>query len=140
MPQLTQESYDELAAFFILIGGGYRNPIDTGNANRREMKRIMEILERDANIDNLLQLIGVTWSTPKDLESQIDLMADVKKRTPKPVMYIIPFSSPEEMRRARDITRKLQERGIPTFPTMERGAFALRRTLDYYSFKSSIGS
>ena len=34
VPLLTQESYDELATFFTLIGGSCRNPIDTGNVNR----------------------------------------------------------------------------------------------------------
>ena len=30
------------------------------------------------------------------------------------------------------------EKGIPTFPSTERGAFALKNALDYYRLKSSI--
>ena len=35
VPLLGQESYDELATFFTLIGGSYGNAIDTGNVIRR---------------------------------------------------------------------------------------------------------
>ena len=48
VPLLTRESYDELATFFSLIGGSYRNPLDTdAGRNRRELGRIFEILDRD---------------------------------------------------------------------------------------------
>ena len=141
VPLLTQESYDELATFFSLIGGGYRNPIDTGNQNRREMKRILEILERDANIDNLVLFMTARWSTPEQLKTHIELMADIRKRTSKPVLTILSWSfSPGEVEQAGDIIKKLQGCDVPTFPSMERGARALRNALDYYSFKGSIGS
>ena len=139
VPLLTQESYDELASFYNLIGGGYRNPIDTGNTNRREMKRIMEILERDANIDNLVLLFTARWGTSKQLEAHINLMADIRRRTSKPVMAILSYSfSPGEVQQAGDIIQKLQSGGVPTFIALERGARALRNALDYYSFKSSV--
>ena len=140
LPLLTQESYDELDTFYSLIGGGYRNPIDTGNENRREMKRIMEILERDANIDNIVLLGNARWGTPEQIQGQVGIMADIKERTPKPVMVIIPFATPNEMQRARELTKQFQERGIPAFPSIERGALALRNALDYYSFKSGADS
>jgi acyl-CoA synthetase (NDP forming) len=140
LPLLTQESYDELDTFYSLIGGGYRNPIDTGNENRREMKRIMEILERDANIDNIVLLGNARWGTPEQIQGQVGIMADIKERTPKPVMAIIPFATPNEMQRARELTKQFQERGIPAFPSIERGALALRNALDYYSFKSGADS
>ncbi len=140
LPLLTQESYDELATFYSLIGGGYRNPIDTGNENRSEMRHIMEILERDANIDNLVLLANASWGTPEQIQGQVSIMADIKERTLKPVMAIIPFASPNEMQRARELTNQFQERGIPVFPSMERGAHALRNALDYYAFKSGADS
>ncbi len=143
VPSLTQESYNELATFFSLVGGSYRNPIDTGNPNLTKMKRIMEILERDANIDNLLLLITMRFitmgfSTTEHVQSNIDMMAEIRQRTPKPVMAIISYSTPEGMRRSRDIIRMFQDKGIPAFPSMQRGTFALRNALDYYTFHSSI--
>ncbi|MFC2071911.1 CoA-binding protein [Chloroflexota bacterium] len=141
VPPLTRESYDELATFFTLIGGGYLNPIDVDNANREQMKRILEILERDANIDNLVLLITARPSTTKQLERDIKLMVSIRERSPKSVMAIVscPFS-PGEVEQAGSIIQKLQSGGVPVFIAIERGARALRNALDYYSLKSSVGT
>ncbi|MFC1977496.1 CoA-binding protein [Chloroflexota bacterium] len=138
VPLLTHGSYDELATFFSLVGGYYNNPIDIGNDNRKEIKRIMGILERDANIDNLVLLLSMNYGATKRFKSEIKLMTDIRKRTPKPVMSIISFSSPEEMRIAREIAQEFQDGGVPAFPSIKRGAYALKNALDYYSFKRSI--
>ena len=140
VPLLSQESYDELATFFSLIGGGYRNPIDTGNVNRLQMKRIMEILERDTNIDNLVLLTSVGFRMPDQLERDIELMATIRKRTPKPVMVILGFSPPEAWQEIKDVVQRFREGGIPTFFTLERGAGALKNTLDYYNQKNHTNS
>jgi len=141
VPLLTQESYNELGTFYNLVGGGCRNPIDTGNMNRRQINRILEILERDANIDNLVLLITGVFSTSKQLESDITLMASIRERSPKPVMAIFTTGfSPEEVQRASNTKQKLQGGGVPTFIALERGARALRNALDYYRLKSSVDS
>jgi len=142
LPLLTQESYDELATFFRLVGASSRNPIDPGGTNRAELARIMEILERDANIDNLVLLTTASsrFGHAEQLQSQINLMTDLRRRTSKPVMAVVAFSGPEEMKKAADITQKLQNGGVPAFPSIRRGAFALKNALDYYSFKSGIDS
>lgn len=137
LPKLCDDSYNELASFFSLIGGGYRNPIDTGNANRREMRRIMDILVKDANIDNVVLLTGTRWGMMTMPETDFDLMGDVRKSTSKPVMAIVSYVSPEEMKASRDATRKFQEKGVPAFISMERGARALRNALDYYRRKNN---
>jgi len=136
LPPLTQESIKELETFFTLIGGGYSNPIDTGNPNRQEMKRIMEILERDVNLDNLVFLGNLFFtSSAKILESESSLLADITKRSKKPIITIIPYTTPAEMRRAREAATKYQEKGIPVFFSLERSARALRNTLEYYRLK-----
>jgi len=141
LPLLTQKSYDELATFFTLIGGGYQNPVDTGNVNRREMKRILEILERDVNIDNLVLLVMTRLGTSEQLESDIALMASIRERSPKPVIAILSHSfSSGEVEQASGIIQRFQGSGVPTFIALERGARALRNALDYYSLKSSIGA
>ncbi len=140
VPLLTQESYDELATFFTLIGGSYRNPIDTGNPNRRELVRILEILERDANIDSLVLLLAARFGTTEQLGT-LNSVVDIRKRTSKPMMAILSSSfSPGGVEQAGYVIQKLQGGGVPTFTALERGARALRNALDYYSSKSSIGS
>ncbi len=137
VPELTQKSYDEFATFFKLVGGSYRNPIDTGMFNRESTRRIIEILDRDANIDNLVFLqwyIG-RFPRPEDLEL-ISIIIEVKKRLTKPIAVIFPtFSTPENMQQAIQAGEKLRATGIPSFYTIEGVARALRNTLDYYNFK-----
>ncbi|MBW2623386.1 MAG: CoA-binding protein, partial [Deltaproteobacteria bacterium] len=72
VPPLTRESYDELETFYNIIGGGYDNPIDTGNSNRMQLIRIMDIIERDVNIDNIVMMIGTGQggSPSKDSNAQ----------------------------------------------------------------------
>lgn len=140
VPRLSKVSYDELATFYNLIGGGYPNPIDTGNQNRAEMKHILEILERDANTDNIVLLTMTRFGIPERMQTEVDLMAEIKARSPKTLTVIIPYSTPEEMRRARELTQKFQGRGVPAFPSIERGARALKNALDYYAFKSGDGA
>ena len=133
VPNLTEESYDELATFYTLIGGGYRNPIDVGNVNRREMARLLEILGQDANVDNLVLLSGARFGNPEQLESQTNLLRDISQRTSKPVVVIVSYSfSPRDVEQAGTVISKLQEGGIPVFVSLQRGARALKNVLDYY--------
>ncbi|MFC1940536.1 CoA-binding protein [Chloroflexota bacterium] len=139
VPMLTQESYDELAAFFSLVGASYRNPVDPGS-NRKEMERILEILVQDANIDNLVLLVTTRFGLTREVESHINSLLDMKQKTSKPVMTILAHSfSPEEVKQAGDVVRKLQKGDIPTFIALERGARALKNALDYYRLKGNTG-
>ena len=140
VPLLTQKSYDELATFFNLVGASCRNPIDPGD-NWDELKSITEIVEQDPNIDNIAVLMFsvARWLPAEQLENYINTIVNISKNTSKPMLAVIPYvSSPEDMRRARDIAQKFQGSGIPTFDNVERGAWALRNALDYYRFKNSI--
>jgi len=133
VPPLSPESYDKLATFFQLVGASYRNPIDPA-INWGQLRQIMEIVERDPDIDNIVVLLfSATYILPPEqLEERINIIADIKERTSKPVMAVLLYlSSPENMRRAKDIAQKFQENGIPAFDTVERAARALRNTLDY---------
>jgi len=141
VPTLTRESSDELASFYTLIGGGDRNPIDTANQNRREIKRIIEILERDANIDNLVLLVGARSGPPGPGEALINLLIDIRQKTSKPVMAVLSWAfSSEDVQQAGNVIQKLQDGGVPAFISLERGACALRKALDYYDLKHSISS
>ncbi|MDP3879134.1 MAG: CoA-binding protein [Dehalococcoidales bacterium] len=140
VPLLTGQSYDELATFFSLIGGSYRNPVDTGNTNRKEIKRILEILERDANIDNLVLLVTVRFGTPDQIETHINAAIDIRRKTPKPVIAIISYSSSaEEVTQAGNVIHQFQEGGVPAFVALDRGAKALKNTLDYYVLRNGAG-
>jgi acyl-CoA synthetase (NDP forming) len=132
VPTLAQESYDELDTFFTLIGGGYRNPIDTGNVNRRQMKRIMEILERDENIDNLVLLTSVNPRMAGQIDQLIAMLTEMRAHTPKPMSVVFATFGYENAEAAREVAQKLRDGGIPTFPSLERGARAMKNALDYH--------
>lgn len=140
VPPLSQQSYDEFEEFFSVIGGSYRNPIDTGNPNRAQMKRIVEIIERDPNVDNIVMLMFTGGGGPPGIEDrrdeEIELIAELRERTDKPVLVTlsVPFL-PKVVGEARTIVKKLQDRGVPAFTSLQRGALALRNAYDYYSFR-----
>ena len=140
VPPLTSESYDQFEEFFSVIGGSYQNPIDTGNPNRAQMKRIMDIIEGDDNIDNIVLLMYTGTGGPPGLEDrrdeEIQSIVDLRNRSSKPVMVTItvPFL-PKVVGEARTLVKKLQDGGVPAFTSLDRGALALRNTLDYYQFQ-----
>ena len=143
LPPLTQKSYDEFASFFSLVGGSYVNPVDTGGTvSSKEIRRIMEILERDASIDNLALMINTRWvrRDVKQVKLYMDVLIETRKRSSKPVMAIVHSSVTDDASDTLEVTRTLQENGIPSFPSIERAAFALRKALDYYNRKRSIST
>ncbi len=136
VPSLTKESYDQLASFFMLIGAGYRNPIDPG-VNRREIKRIMDILEADANIDNLVLMTSVMSMAraSEQLEREISLLLELRQRTHKPIAVVLGYYSPEAVQETRTVAQRLRNGGIPMFVSPERGARAIRNALLYHELK-----
>ena len=48
--------------------------------------------------------------------------------------------SPEEVRQAGDVIKKLNDGGVPAFIAPERGALALKNALDYYNSRNNAGS
>jgi acetate---CoA ligase (ADP-forming) len=138
VPELTQKSYDELDTFFSLVGGSCRNPIDTDiGPNRRHLDRVMAILANDPNIDNLILMTRVgKFLYSRDLrEKDIEIACNIKQKTTKPLIAVLPFVTPEEMQETIEIIPRYQRNGIPVFPTMSRAAAALKNTLDYHRFK-----
>jgi len=140
VPPLSQESYTELASFFNVVGGSYRNPIDTAGPVRRDMKRILEIVERDTNIDNLALVCSTKpgrQMMPQQLQGSLDLAQHIKDRTSKPLMAFVFLFTPDAPREKREIIARYQELGIPAFPSIERGVRALKNAFDYHQLHDS---
>jgi len=136
VPRLTRESYAELETFFEVVGGSYRNPIDTAGPVRRDMKRIMGIVSRDANIDNIAFVVSTRPGrhiTPEQLQGNFAILDDIKRQS-KPLITMVFLNTPDSQREVKDIIMKIQERGIPAFPSIPRGARALKNAFDYYRY------
>lgn len=141
VPPLTQQSYDELAPFFDVPGGSYKNPIDTAGPVARDMSAIMGILGRDPNIDIIVLMISTKPGlriTADQIETSIDLVQNMRTRTSKPVMVVVSCFTPDGLEEARRIGTKFQQLGVPAFTSAERAALALRKTIDYHRFLKAI--
>ncbi|MFC1977527.1 CoA-binding protein [Chloroflexota bacterium] len=139
VPQLTHESYDELESFFNVVGGSYRNPIDTASPVPRDMRRVWGILTQDANIDILIGIVSTRpgrQMMPQQIKGNLEMMRHVRESTSKPLMVFVFLHSPNAFNEARDVILRFQETGIPAFASIERGARALRNVFDYYRFHS----
>jgi acyl-CoA synthetase (NDP forming) len=138
VPLLTQASYDEMETFFGPVGGSYRNPVDSAGPIRRDMKRVMAILARDEQIDNLVYLVSTKPGRrvlPEQLQGTLALLAGVKEKSSKPLLAAVFLNTPEAEIESREIIHKLQKLGIPAFPSISRSARALRNVLKYWEHR-----
>ncbi len=138
VPTLTQESYDQLGEFFQLIGAGYRNPIDPG-VNRRQMRRIMDILDKDGNVDNLVLMTNIGSQTrgADQVLADLEMLIELRQKSQKPVAVILGYNLPENIEETLGVIEKLHNGGIPLFVSAERGARAFRNAREYYRLNSA---
>jgi acyl-CoA synthetase (NDP forming) len=140
VPELTPASYEQLATFFNVIGGSYRNPFDMGGTiggpNSGNLDRLFDIIERDGNIDTIVMDIPAMFlgrqfiQHPERLEEFVARIVRHRDRSAKPFLTILNPGHLET--EVVPIRRALQEREIPVLPTFERAAAALARVTTYY--------
>lgn len=149
VPLLTDSSYEKLASFFNIIGGSYRNPLDIGGTigwggSRGNLVRMLDILSEDEHIDAVALEMGSgfmarRWQAdPKALEEILDALADYQEHTPKPFLTIMHAGHLEAI--VAELRRRVTSRGIPSFPSFESAARALRRFVDYHRFRQEAAS
>jgi acyl-CoA synthetase (NDP forming) len=140
VPRLTRESYVELESFFEVVGGSYRNPIDTAGPVRRDMKRIMRIVSQDANIDNIAYFVSTRPGrhiSREQLQGTMEILEEIK-RLSKPLITMVILNTAEAAQEAKTIMDILQEKGIPAFPSVTRGAQAFKNAFDYYKSRDRL--
>lgn len=138
VPLLTERSYKEFASFFNTIGSSYRNPLDI-SSNLPHLDRIircLDILSNDENIDTvvldlpLVFLTRISWHISGFFDDLVEALALYKERSPKPFLSIITCTHAES--EAIDARKKLVAKGIPNFPSFDRGANALKKVVAHY--------
>jgi len=139
IPELTQASYDELATFFNVIGGSYRNPFDMGGTiggpNSANLDRLFDILERDENIDTIVMDVAANFmarqffQNPERLPEFLARLTRQRDRSAKPFITILNPAHLEA--EVLPVRQALQAEGFPVLPSFERAAAALRRAMDY---------
>ena len=144
VPALSEASYKELASFFNVIGGFYRNPLDVSwNSSSGDlMTRILTILDSDANTDFVaLELFVATVArhmkaAQKGDSSFFDSITSHAKHARKPFFAMLtPTSSEIE---AIELRKMLTEAGVLAFPTFQRAAVAYKKALDYRHWVSAL--
>ena len=134
VPAISKASSDKLGEFFSLVGASYGNPIDMGS-NRTEIDTIMDILAADPLIDIMVMQMGVMSANrgQSALDAQIEALIRIRDKAAKPVLAIPHSATPlQHAEMLQKVNTRLQDAGIPTFPSYERAALALKNTVDYH--------
>lgn len=146
VPLLSEASYQELASFFTVIGGSFRNPLDSGHTigmgqSSGNLERLLSILDRDPHIDAIVMdtgagLVAGQWQArPQVLTALLDTLSNFASRSAKPFAVVLqPFALEAALLAVRE---QFHARGLATFATHERAARALRVVTDYWRFHSS---
>lgn len=142
VPLLSDESYERLGAFFNIVGGSFRNPIDMGQnwTGEEAFRNILQILDEDPVIDIVVLeiLVSFMWRRwqrhPELADVLFSGIQDFKRRSSKPILVVLPTTHRE--RETIDIKDRLLEYDIPSFPSFERAARALKKAIDYHRFRA----
>ena len=148
VPLLTERSYEELAGFFNIIGGSYRNPLDAGGtlgfgAQPGNLERMLAILDADENVDAIAVEIASRLMVRMAMGDQgpnvdwlPDMLAAHKERSAKPFLTVLhPGRFEAQIAEER---AKYVERGIPTFGGFQQAARAFSKVVDYYRFREGL--
>ena len=143
VPLLSDNSYQELASFFTVIGGSFRNPLDSGHTigmgqSSVNLERLLTILDQDPHIDAIVMdtgagLVAGQWEAqPQQLTGLLDMLAAFATRSVKPFLVVLqPFDREASLLKARE---QFHAHGIATFATPQRAARALRLATSYWHF------
>ncbi len=147
VPALAEASYATLAEFFHVVGGSMRNPLDAGSTiamgfGAENLERLLDVLDADAGIDVIGLDIGAAMSLdrwndyPSKAERTFDALGAFAARSRKP--FAVVLEAPHRPAEAAQRTAELRRRGILTFASPVRAAVALRRAIDYWSFRDGL--
>jgi len=137
VPMLTPDSYKKLSSFFNIIGGSYKNPIDMGQnwVAGDSTETVLKILEEDRKVDSIIVELSVNFlhrrfqSDPSFEDKFFKMLFQFNKKTTKPLLAILSSSYLDDY--SAKLRGRLEEGGIPSYPSFERGAKALKKYVDF---------
>jgi acyl-CoA synthetase (NDP forming) len=101
------------------------------------LANMFDVMERDPSIDCIvLELFTIISPFRKGSDAPdplLDAISEFKDRSKKPFLTIVSTAHSETL--ALEIRDRLMSKGIPSFPSFERGAKTLKRFVDYYRFR-----
>ncbi len=132
VPLLHPHSYDELAKFFNIIGGSYRNPLDMGGTigeRPDNLDRLIGIMQNDPNVDMVaLELNAVfllrRWAN--DAMALDGLMASLRRAVQQSAKPLVAIMHPGHNEAAVvEYRQQFQTTGVPVFASFDRAARAM---------------
>jgi len=92
----------------------------------------LEAFTKDPNVDAILVI--VLFQVPLlEEEKVIDIIADYQKKSDKPIVAVAMGGKKTER-----YARMLEEKGVPVYPTPERGVRALAGLVRYAQYKEKV--
>lgn len=146
IPQLTPQSYAQLAEFFNIIGGSYQNPFDmagTIGQQPEHLDRLFDIIDADPNVDavamEMSPLFIRRWvQKPEQLD---DLLGRIRRQMERSAMPFVAILHPAHLEAEVAALRpKVQQQGIAVLPSFERAARAMARVGAYHRTRAEIGA
>ena len=138
---LSPESYAQLAPWFSVVGGSYRNPIEGGGnfGDEDNVIKILDILDNDPLVDAIVAEFGGGGGFARGIEAQLkraDTLVEWRKHGKKPLWIVhggtLTRTDPENM---KQVNARLAEGGIPSFHSFSRAARTLNKFVNYSRWK-----
>ena len=144
VPELTEKSYEDILVDYNIVGGGYRNPVESGSLRTEEaMLRILEILDNDENLDAIVQEVPLSRllrGQPDDsfLKRRLNTLCEFGSRSKKPyVLAIDPTYPLVDPAITHWVYEVLKEAKVPGIHSFERTAKALWTAVEYHQSNTS---
>ncbi len=143
VPELSADSYAQLAEFFITVGGSYRNPFDASSTIGREegnMEKILDILAADPAIDGGVAIelrVRTRKEGVESLNPVLEALDAYRTRTGQPVIGLLPAAGAMQVDETTVVEARLHvaQAGFPVFASFERGAKAFGRAVAYHTWR-----
>jgi acyl-CoA synthetase (NDP forming) len=147
VPLLSDESYAKLREFFQVVGGSLRNPLDAGSTiamgfRSDNLARLLDILDDDSTIDIIALDLGAGLSIDRYVEypalaaAMADALVSFTQRSAKP--FAVVADAPQRPIDAARLRDDLRQRGVLTFVSPGRAAYALRHAVDYWRIRVGV--
>ena len=147
VPLLSKRSYKQLAGFFNIIGGSFRNPLDAGGTlgfgtSPENLDRMLRILDEDEHIDAIAIELSPRMMARRTPEQATptdwlpDMLTEHKERSQKPFLAVMHPGHLEAF--VVEERQKYIERGIPTFAGFQQAASAFAKVVAYRRFVAGI--
>jgi len=147
VPLLSERSYAEMAGFFNIVGGSYRNPLDAGGtlgfgASPENLERMLRVLEEDENIDAVAVEVSTRMmarQTPAGTQPADwlpEMLGRHREESSKPLMVVLHPGHLEAI--VVQERQKYVERGVATFAGFSQAARAIARAVRYRRFAAGM--